>query len=332
MNFNEFVNQVQEDLTKYLPEKYQNIETSVRPFEKMNASYTGLFINNYEKVCPVVNLDVHFQDYYFCSSYENVMLNLADSIIQALEHAPKEKHLDPANWMHNLQIGLVSTERNKELLKDMPHKEIGDISLVYYIDVLSDEEGKGTIMIKNHIMQEMGLDEEQLHQAAIQLSVVNEPCKILNLESFPEICLERMAEIYVVTNQSGIFGASALFYPGTMERCAEALNGDYFVLPSSRHEMLLLADDGTHDYMYLQVMVKEINSTVVASIDFLSDTVYHYDHKERVFEMAEKYEERKRNRSSVIDHLIGKKQELMDKNHFARNQETGIRHRQGMSL
>ena len=58
-------------------------------------------------------------------------------------------------------------------------------------------------------------------------------------------------------------------------------------------------------------MVKEVNETQVAPEDLLTDSVYHYDSKDKVFELAEKYEERmaSKQRESVIDKLDGKKRE-----------------------
>lgn len=73
---------------------------------------------------------------------------------------------------------------------------------------------------------------------------------------------------------------------------AERVGGDFYILPSSIHEILLVKDDETFDINRLEDMVKEVNETQVAPEDLLTDSVYHYDFKEKVFELAEKYEER----------------------------------------
>lgn len=45
-------------------------------------------------------------------------------------------------------------------------------------------------------------------------------------------------------------------------------------------------------------MVREVNATQVAPEEQLTDHVYHYDSKEHVFEMADKFEERQAERDA----------------------------------
>ncbi|MBR6173140.1 MAG: hypothetical protein IKQ49_08255 [Eubacterium sp.] len=73
---------------------------------------------------------------------------------------------------------------------------------------------------------------------------------------------------------------------------AQQMGTDFFVLPSSVHEVLILPDDGSQDLESLQFMVREINRTEVAPEDRLSDFVYHYDAQDHVLERAETFAER----------------------------------------
>ena len=96
----------------------------------------------------------------------------------------------------------------------------------------------------------------------------------------------------VLTNTQGMHGAGALFYPDQLETIAQQMGTDFFVLPSSVHEVLILPDDGSQDLDSLQFMVREINRTEVAPEDRLSDFVYHYDAQDHVLERAETFAER----------------------------------------
>ena len=69
----------------------------------------------------------------------------------------------------------------------------------------------------------------------------------------------------------------------------------------------------------LEAMVREVNATQVAPEEQLTDHVYHYDSKEHVFEMADKFEERQAERDaeerdsdkgSLLDDLKAKKEEV----------------------
>lgn len=76
----------------------------------------------------------------------------------------------------------------------------------------------------------------------------------------------------VLTNQSGLNGAAALFYPGMMEQAAEHFGGDFFVLPSSTHEVIMIPNDGTANFRDLEQMVRDINRTQVMQEERLSES------------------------------------------------------------
>ena len=78
----------------------------------------------------------------------------------------------------------------------------------------------------------------------------------------------------VLTNNVQLNGAAALFYPGVMDQAAERLGGDFIVLPSSTHEVIMIPADGMTDFRSLEQMVKDINRSQVAPEERLSDHVY----------------------------------------------------------
>lgn len=104
--------------------------------------------------------------------------------------------------------------------------------------------------------------------------------------------------MYVVSNTETLNGASAVFYPEFMDQAAKELGGNYFILPSSVHEMLFLPDDGNMKSAELKEMVTSINADVVSPADRLTDSVYHYDAAEKVFELGENWEARQAERRS----------------------------------
>ena len=55
------------------------------------------------------------------------------------------------------------------------------------------------------------------------------------------------------------------------------LGADYYVLPSSVHEVMIVPDDGGFDSGELEEMVREINATQVAPEEVLSDHIYYYN-------------------------------------------------------
>ena len=92
---------------------------------------------------------------------------------------------------------------------------------------------------------------------------------------------EEVGGMYVLTNSTGSLGAAALFYPDVKEKAAELLGSDYYILPSSTHEVILVPDTAGINPKELCEMVKQANRTVVDEKDILSDNVYHYSRDER---------------------------------------------------
>ncbi len=91
--------------------------------------------------------------------------------------------------------------------------------------------------------------------------------------------------------------------------------------------LLIIVPTDSNSSNVLKEMVEEVNNTQVEEKDILSYQVYHYDYREKVFELAEKYETRvaAQKRQSVLGNLEGKKKELFSGNIDRRNQDIGCR-------
>jgi len=98
--------------------------------------------------------------------------------------------------------------------------------------------------------------------------------------------------MWVATVEGGMNGASVTQLPDFLQQAADRLGGDFFVLPSSVHEVLFIRDDGSFERDQLESMVRSVNATEVSEVDFLSDSVYHYDSDDRIFEKAVTFESR----------------------------------------
>ena len=86
---------------------------------------------------------------------------------------------------------------------------------------------------------------------------------------------EAPVQMYVVTNQSGLMGASAILDKKTI---ADYFSGSgitsFIVLPSSVHEMLLVPEQLSPGMEELNEMVRSINETQVRPEERLTDRAY----------------------------------------------------------
>ena len=82
-------------------------------------------------------------------------------------------------------------------------------------------------------------------------------------------------------------GAAALFYPGIQEKIARAIgNQDYYVLPSSVHEVIIIPDTGELSAMALAGMVFDVNMKLVDREERLGNRVLRYNRDTKELSVA----------------------------------------------
>ncbi len=186
---------------------------------------------------------------------------------------------------------LVGTRGNEDLLSKVPHIEFLDLALCFYYAYQSEALGEGTILIHDSHVEMWETSTAEL----LGLAKENTPrlfpwtCCSLNdvLQEMTEEGayaregIARNVPMSVLSNQKKLHGAVCMIYPGVLEELALRMKGNFFILPSSVHEMILLADTGIGETENLKKMVMEINSTQVAPEEILSDSLYYYDSAER---------------------------------------------------
>jgi hypothetical protein len=186
-----------------------------------------------------------------------------------------------------------------------PHKEVDGLAVSYHIAFEGRQGLEASTPVTFQMKEMYGVTAEQLHADALESSQRLYPVKYASMAEVmqqmmgiePDMAADMMPpmegpQLMVLTNTQGMHGAGALFYPDQLETIAQQMGTDFFVLPSSVHEVLILPDDGSQDLDSLQFMVREINRTEVAPEDRLSDFVYHYDAQDHVLERAETFAER----------------------------------------
>lgn len=83
--------------------------------------------------------------------------------------------------------------------------------------------------------------------------------------------------LYVLTNRRKAYGAAGILDRSLIQGLAREADSGIFILPSSRHEVLLIPESEGTDAEGLSQMVRDVNQDAVAPEDRLSDHVYYYD-------------------------------------------------------
>ena len=118
---------------------------------------------------------------------------------------------------------------------------------------------------------------KQLKKTPLSLTInIRSQCRAR--EEF-SLCITQ--KIYVLTNSIHLNGAALMLIPDILEKIGDKSGVDYFILPSSIHEVLIAKDDGQVTLKMLKELIHEGNRTegIVRKEDILSDNVYRYSHK-----------------------------------------------------
>ena len=82
-------------------------------------------------------------------------------------------------------------------------------------------------------------------------------------------------QMYVVSSTSKNFGAAAILYESFLMDFAKETKSDYYILPSSIHEVILIpVDKENEEISHLKHMVYEVNHSEMAEEEILSDAIY----------------------------------------------------------
>ena len=136
------------------------------------------------------------------------------------------------------------------------------------------------------MMNIWGVTEEDLYEAATINTPKLSPAKIVSMGDFlaERAGNEQMAGLFpdndflVASNRDYVSGAAVILYPGVTREVAETMGGDYYIIPSSRHEVIMISETSVENgALDLKSMVKCVNETCVMPEDVLSDNLYHYD-------------------------------------------------------
>ncbi len=335
-----FIDYVKSHIKEYLPTEYQNAVISINEVTKSNdRMLTGLTILlPGEQAAPTIYLEALAEQVERGMPLDTAMKQIAQIQLENYSRVPLNismlENYEAVRPM--LAVQMCDPETNQEYLKGKPYTSCGELAAYYRIQVAADEEGTASVAVIESMMQMWGITKEQLHKDAMQAAHARSPVCLYDMEEVmaesifsvkPENLFNReepldigFVPIYILTNQDKLNGASVSAQEGVLEKVAELLGTNYYVLPSSIHELLILPDNGSMQLSELEAMVREVNATQVAPEDRLSDKVQYYDRETKLLQRGQE--------KSVLGRLSDKKAQLQQADHTAPKQP----HRSEVSL
>lgn len=312
LNYEEFKKKIKDDIKDYMDEKYKNCGVFIRKVNKTNCEVDGLNFYNIpglKNATPTLYVNNLYEEYERTGNYEEVVRGAAETMERGIKSFNKEikaELLDTSRLKDNVFFTLINAEQNRELLKTVPHREFEDLAIVYRWNIGSDSLGMYTNLVDSRLAKKEGLTENDLYNAARKNTKELFPVLVKNMneviseiifgeneledemdKEFKKVMMETPNEhsMYVITNESKLYGAASILYEEPLHELAEKVGSDLYILPSSVHEVIAVsADFSSPDE--LAEMVYEINMDQVDINDRLSNQVYCYDKDLRTLRLA----------------------------------------------
>lgn len=295
MNFELFKNIVKDNVSRKMGNEYKVTLNEIR--KNNGIMLTGLAImEEGSNISPTIYLDKYYEMY---QNGRYTIYTAVNDIIRVYKENEVKSPVDVKFFLDfetvrpHIIHKLINTERNQELLKEIPNTKFLDLSIIFQVLLPENDNihGFSTITIRNeHCKQwEIGIDE--LVFAARRNMPRLLPYTARNMQSVLTELLEMPIEtnidddilnivgskIVVLSNVKNTNGGTVLLDKNFLRECSDNIDSSYYILPSSIHEVLAIPDDDTMDVDALKDMVKTVNDTEVTKEEILSYSVYYFD-------------------------------------------------------
>ncbi|MCR5545033.1 MAG: DUF5688 family protein, partial [Lachnospiraceae bacterium] len=256
----------------------QSAQVHISTFKKNNGiTLDGLVITDEQNpITPTLYLN----DYYPMVTKGLSIDEITERILSVYYQAKNTPTFDPdilsdfSAIKDKIIFKLVNKKSNLDILRDVPYMDYLDLAIIFAI-VLPIGEELGTILIHNNFLEDWSLSKEDLFEYAkintYQLfrpemtpieSLLSDMISFEDQELFGD--LKPAYPMFVLSNQKRINGAGVICYPDLLKNFSETLNCDFYILPSSIHEVIVIPMDPSMDIDELTEMVQQVNHTQVA--------------------------------------------------------------------
>ena len=290
MTYYQFVQAVEGRIKEAVKE---SVAVRIHTAEKNNGTIRrGLTLTEQDiNISPTIYLEEYYRQFQNGGSLEHItsdILRLYNEV-RFQKSWGEEKLYDYSQVKEKVIYRLVNYESNEKMLRNVPYIVYLDLAIVFCVLLEVTKYGTATMAIRNDHLELWGVEKEELYRQASEntskflpddFSSMSAVIEELTEESEAHISFEdKEEEMYVLSNRIHSYGAAAILYSGRMEGIGMYLKSNYYVLPSSVHEVIVVPEKAAVEKEDLSAMVAEINRTQVEAEEVLSDHAYYYDRK-----------------------------------------------------
>ena len=270
ISYERFKQAVRTDLKKYLPEEYAAHRLVEKKIYKINRCVDSFRLQPPGPSLSAVPMPtLNYQDLYRSivggAKLENVLRCAAQAMQMTLPPEVEEDLClqDDMPDPDAIHLALVNRERNRQLLKNVPHQDFLDLAA---IAVLDDGPQSGYLcVITNDILESLDMEREDL----LKLACAN------TFRDYPSV-LEQSHLGLNAWCEGSTFGAVCLLDKEMLRESAQRLDSDLYVLPDSLHLLFIIAENSVPRDIVLESF-RRATLLEPDAFDYLSGNVYYYD-------------------------------------------------------
>ena len=285
--FEEFADEVRVGMKA----RYDGCKVDLRRVTKNNGVlYTGVVVVGAdESIYPTLYLE---------SFYDECDGELTDELLDRMCNVYESRRIgcdmkldylkDYESVKKGLRCKLINRDANKEMLKEVPHRDFLDLAIVPYYQfnesgINSFNNGMASFTVRNSHLVMWGVDEETVIDDALEKTYAFEEPSITGIfETLRKLnpvfnlpVEEDECPMYVMTTE-GSHGAISMIFEQKLKDFCERINCDVLVLPSSTMEVILVPAKVGMQEEQINAMIREINITELDPVSVLSDHAYYF--------------------------------------------------------
>lgn len=283
-----------------------NIKVKTNTVTKNNGKLKeGLIVETGNTLLPMIYLDELYEKY----NQNGIMEEILETVISLINGNPnniKERveTLINGGWdkiKDTIEVCVINKEWNKDKLENIPHIEYLDLALVFRVVIYREEDSSMSCLMTNSLLNKLQIDIEEFKNEALSrlnssyyyiqtlTGVIKECMQSEDEEEMFDSIIENSVcdvPLYVLTNKQRLNGAAGIARVDIINKFANEMEDDLYILPSSLHELLLLPAKENCSVDELREMVRSVNESEVDKEDWLSDNIYFFNRERGSLEIA----------------------------------------------
>ena len=300
LGYLEFVEVLRKQLLNALHLQEQQIFFKKKAIDNKDRLFVEAFENSSGKQLCGIDVKDLYERYMEGSSMESISYSVQDEIEKLKTVGMLEGEMTPDSYQ-KIRKYLFVKPLNKKAhsleLEDAVHKDVGDIACVVYM-MLSNTNAYFCVKIKNQHLKQWKMTKEAVMEEALKNTCQMTPPFIYTNGknksggSFMDngaFCLsksDKVMGVQLCTNAKEN-GAVSVFFPGVLQRLAQLMESDLYILFTSRNESSIYSvnESNLEDIKtelnemvieYRNAMVFKCRNGMVFEEKLLSEELYYY--------------------------------------------------------